>query len=143
MFNLVKFDYFSDSVFRGQVCCKVGCTMVKRLSPNWTSFKCFYYKKVAVVSNFCLIEKIHHNFLVPRMIELGCKTCMPIQTLDLHRVLCMSDQISQICNLCIAHERAHILDREMIPLLLPNKYLSPLPSRIPIRSLVGKAENNQ
>ena len=43
-------------------------------------------KKAAVVSNFCLIGKIHHNFLVPRMIELGCKTFMPIQTLDLHRV---------------------------------------------------------
>ena len=39
-----------------------------------------------MVSNFCLIGKIHHNFLVPRMIELGCKTFMPIQTLDLHRV---------------------------------------------------------
>ena len=33
--------------------------------------------------------KIHHNFLVPRMIELGCKTFMPIQTLDLHRVIMM------------------------------------------------------
>ena len=44
-------------------------------------------KKAAVVSNFCLIGKIHHNFLVPKMIELGRKTFMPIQTLDLHRVL--------------------------------------------------------
>ena len=43
-------------------------------------------KKAAVVSNFCLIGKIHHNFLVPKMIELGRKTFMPIQTLDLHRV---------------------------------------------------------
>ena len=43
-------------------------------------------KKAALVSNFCLIGKIHHNFMVPRMIELGCKTFMPIQTLDLHRV---------------------------------------------------------
>ena len=43
-------------------------------------------KKAAVVSNFCLIGKIHHNFLVPNMIELGRKTFMPIQTLDLHRV---------------------------------------------------------
>ena len=42
--------------------------------------------KAAVVSNFCLIGKIHHNFLVPRMIELACKTFMPIQTLVLHRV---------------------------------------------------------
>ena len=41
-------------------------------------------KKAAVVSNFCLIGKIHHNFLVPKMIELGRKTFMPIQTLDLH-----------------------------------------------------------
>ncbi len=30
-------------------------------------------KKAAVVSNFCLIGKIHRNFLVPKMIELGCK----------------------------------------------------------------------
>ncbi len=100
MFNLVKFDYFSDSVFRGQVGCKVGCTMVKKLSPNWTSFKCFYYKKAAVVSNFFLIGKIRHNFLVPRMIELGRQTFMPIQTLDLHRVnqeeeTIMTNSISQ------------------------------------------------
>ena len=40
-------------------------------------------KKAAVVSNFCSIGKIHHNFLVPKMIELGRKTFMPIQTLDL------------------------------------------------------------
>ena len=63
------------------------CTMVKKLSPNWTSFKRSYYKKAAVVSNFCLIVKIRHNFLVPRMIELGRKTFMPIQTLDIHRVI--------------------------------------------------------
>ena len=50
--------------------------MVKKLSPN------FYYKKAALVSNICLIRKIHHNFLVPKMIELGCKTFMPIQTLE-------------------------------------------------------------
>ena len=31
------------------------------------------FKKATVVSNFCLIRKIHHNFLVPRMIELACK----------------------------------------------------------------------
>ena len=39
-----------------------------------------------MVSNFCLIGKIHHNFLVPKMIELGRKTFMPIQFLDLPRV---------------------------------------------------------
>ena len=84
MFNLVKFDYFLP-VFSeaGQV----GCTMVKKLFPNWMSFKGFYYKKAAVVSNFCLIGKFSHNFLVPRMIELNRKTFMPIQTLDLHRVI--------------------------------------------------------
>ena len=38
-------------------------------------------KKAAVVSNFCLIGKIRHNFLVPS------KTFMPIQTLGLHRVI--------------------------------------------------------
>ena len=43
-------------------------------------------KKAAVVSNFCLIGKIHLNFLVHKMIELGRKTFMHIKTLDLHRV---------------------------------------------------------
>ena len=43
-------------------------------------------KKAAVVSNFCLIGKIHHNFLVPKVIELGRKTFMPFQTLEQHRV---------------------------------------------------------
>ena len=37
-------------------------------------------KKAAVISIFCLIEKIQHTFLVPRMIESGRKTFMPIQT---------------------------------------------------------------
>ena len=46
-------------------------------------------KKAAMVSNFCLIGTIHHNFLAPRMIELRCKTFMPFQALDLHRVLCI------------------------------------------------------
>ena len=45
-----------------------------------------YIKKIAVISNCCLIGNIRHNFLVPRMIELACKTFMPIQTLFLHRV---------------------------------------------------------
>ena len=39
-----------------------------------------------MISNFCLIGKIRHNFLVPKMIELGRHSFMPIQTLDLHRV---------------------------------------------------------
>ena len=43
-------------------------------------------KKAALISIFCLIGKIQPTFLVPRMIESGCKTFMPIQTLDLHRV---------------------------------------------------------
>ena len=43
-------------------------------------------KKAGLVSHFCLIGTTHHNFLVPRMIELGCKIFMPIKTLDLHRV---------------------------------------------------------
>ena len=40
-------------------------------------------KKAAVVSNFCLIGKINHNFLLPRMIVSARQTFMPIQTLDL------------------------------------------------------------
>ena len=39
-------------------------------------------KKAAVVSNFCLIRKIRHNFLVPRMIDLGCKTQSVVQFLQ-------------------------------------------------------------
>ena len=39
-----------------------------------------------MLPNFCLIGKIRHNFLVSRMIELACKTFMPIQTLVLHKV---------------------------------------------------------
>ena len=62
--------------------------MVKKLSPNFRLIlNIFTIKKAAVVSNFCLIGKIHHNFLVPRMIELGCKISMLIQTLDLQSVL--------------------------------------------------------
>ena len=62
--------------------------MVKKLSPNWTSFISFYYKKkAAVVSKFCLIGKICHDFLVPTLIELGWKTFMPFQTSDLDRVI--------------------------------------------------------
>ena len=82
MFNLVKFDYFSDSVFRGKQVHNGQKTIPKFLS----GFKHFYYKKAAVVSNFCLIGKIRRDFLVPTMIELGCKTFMPFQTSDLHRV---------------------------------------------------------
>jgi len=63
------------------------CTMVKKLSPNFCLvLKIFTIKKAAVVSNFCLIGKICHDFLVPTMIELGRKTFMPFQTSDLHRV---------------------------------------------------------
>ena len=43
-------------------------------------------KKAAVVSNFCLIGKIHHNFLVPKMIELDFHA---YSDPDLHRVLCL------------------------------------------------------
>ena len=43
-------------------------------------------KKAVMVSNFWLIGNIHHNFLVPRMIELVQQTLMHIQTLDLHSV---------------------------------------------------------
>ena len=83
MFNLVKFDYFSDSVFQDK-----QVHNGQKIIPKFLSgFKYLYYKKkAAVVSNYCLIRKIHLNFLVPRMIEVGCKTFMPIQTFDLHRV---------------------------------------------------------
>ena len=64
---------------------QVGCTMVKKLSQNFRLvLNIFTIKKAAVVLNFCLIGKIHHNFLVPRMIRLVRQTFMSIQTL--HRV---------------------------------------------------------
>ena len=63
------------------------CTMVKKLSPNFCLvLNIFTIKKAAVVSNFCLIGKIRHDFLVPTMIESGCKTFTPFQILDLRRV---------------------------------------------------------
>ena len=105
MFNLVKFGNASDSVFRVQV----GCTMVRKLSPKFTSFTHFYYKKAAMVSNFCLIGKIHHSFMVPRMIELVNWTFMPIQTLDLHRV------------------RKNVIRRPPIFLFEPNRSISFFP----------------
>ena len=36
-----------------------------------------------------MVSKFWYNFLVPKMIELACKTFMPIQTLFLHRVTLM------------------------------------------------------
>ena len=51
------------------------------------------WKKAAVIFNFCLIGNIHHNFLVPRMIESAPKTFMPIQTPDLHRVMLFEDSL--------------------------------------------------
>jgi hypothetical protein len=61
--------------------------MVKKLAPNFCLvINIFTIKKATVVSNFCLIGKIHHDLLVPTMIELGCKTFIPFQTSDLHRV---------------------------------------------------------
>jgi hypothetical protein len=58
----------------------------KEASPNFEKFG--LSKKTAIVSNFCLIGKIPHNFLVSKIIESACKTFMPIQTLGLHRVRC-------------------------------------------------------
>ena len=82
MFNLVKFDYFSDSVFRDK-----QVHNGQKLAPNFCLvLNIFTIKKAAVISNFCLIGKICHDFLVPTMIKLGCKTFMPFQTSDLHRV---------------------------------------------------------
>ena len=83
MFNLVKFDSFSDSVFQDKQVHNVHKTI-----PNFCLvLNIFTIKKAAVVSNFCLIGKICRDFLVPTMIELGCKTFMPFQTSDLHRML--------------------------------------------------------
>ena len=51
------------------------------ISPNLTSLTTLYtIKKAAVVLNFCLIGKIHHNFLVPIMIQSDRKTFMPVQS---------------------------------------------------------------
>ena len=45
-------------------------------------------KKTAVILDFCLFGNIHHNFVVPRIIESAPKTFTPIQIPDLHRVKC-------------------------------------------------------
>ena len=82
MFKFAKFNYFSDSVLKDKFC--------QRNYPQiGLVSKVFTIKKAALVSNFCLIGKIRQNFLLPRVIELGCKTFMPFQTLDLHRVSSM------------------------------------------------------
>ena len=55
------------------------CRVVPITFTKLTKLKNFDLSKIAtVVSNFCLIGKIRHNFLVPRMIELACKTFRPI-----------------------------------------------------------------
>ena len=105
LIQIAKFENVSFSVFNAQV----GCTMVRKLSPKFTSFTHFYYKKAAMVSNFCLIGKIHHSFMVPRMIELVNWTFMPIQTLDLHRV------------------RKNVIRRPPIFLFEPNRSISFFP----------------
>ena len=56
------------------------------LTKKLSGFKHFYYKKAAVILDFCLFGNIRHNFLVPRIIESAPKTFMPIQTPDLYRV---------------------------------------------------------
>ena len=57
----------------------------QKYHQTWTNWL-IWIIKADVVSNFCLIRKNPNNFLVPKMIESACKTFMPIQTLDLHRV---------------------------------------------------------
>ena len=52
----------------------------KNYPQNCLVLNIFTIKKAAVVLNFCLIGKIQYNFLVPRIVESGCKTFMPIQT---------------------------------------------------------------
>ena len=67
--------------FAHQAC----CTLVK--NPKLDQIEKFgLSKKAAIIPHFCIIGNIHHNFLVPRMIELAPKIFMPIQTPDLHRV---------------------------------------------------------
>ena len=70
------------------LCSRAWCAnkLHNGLSKKLSGFKHFYYKKAAVILNFCLIGNIRHNFLVPRIIELAPKTFMPIQIPDLHRV---------------------------------------------------------
>ena len=59
---------------------------VKR-SPKFVQIGKFgLCKKAAVVSYFCLTRNTHHNVLIPRIIEIGHKTFMLIQTLVLNTV---------------------------------------------------------
>ena len=73
----------SDSVLIVQL----GWVHNGRNIPKFDKFDSIYtIKKAAMILNFCLIGKIRHNFLVPRMIESARQTFMLIQTLDVHRV---------------------------------------------------------
>ena len=58
----------------------LGMFLTETFPKLMISFKHFTLKKVALI--FCLIGKIHHDYLIPRMIELA----MSIQMLDFQRV---------------------------------------------------------
>jgi hypothetical protein len=53
----------------------------------WECFKQCFQPIFITKTLPSLIWKIRHNFLVPRITELACKTFMPIQNLDLNRVI--------------------------------------------------------
>ena len=52
---------------------------LKTLNETFSNLA-IWINQAAVVSNFCLIGKSHHSFMVPRMIELVNWTFMPTQS---------------------------------------------------------------
>ena len=93
--------------------------------PNLTKLKNLnYLKKAAVVSNFCLIGKISHDFLVPKMIESSCKNFMPIQTLNLdlkHNIFCLGENFDfWLLEVDIVPCRLDFFVREYFPLITWN-----------------------
>ena len=77
------------------------------LSKKLSGFKYFYYKKAAMILDFCLFGNIRHNFLVPRIIESAPKTFMPIQIPDVHRVIWHWVLVEIIPGICV--ERTQVM----------------------------------
>ena len=75
-------------------------------------------KKAAVVSNFCLIGKIHHHFLVSTMIELDYKTFMPIQTSDILQPFTEPCDVESVADFSTEFQRGWLTSESIVQLKL-------------------------
>ena len=74
-------------------------------------FQNFYYiKKAAIVSNFCLIGKIPHDFLILTSIELAPKTFIGIQV---KISVEWADRRVIPCLNCLLHKLVHFIELEL------------------------------